>query len=180
MHRTRKEALAAGADQYFTGKPCPHGHISMRRVSGACCGCSAITSSAYQKVNKERFKEWKLASQKRNRASANERQRRYREANTERTRAATSAWAKANPGKCAAKWARYHADKLQRTPAWADAEAIDGMYWLCGVFRSVGLDLHVDHVIPLRGKAVSGLHVPDNLQLVHSSANRAKSNRFAT
>lgn len=68
--------------------------------------------------------------------------------------------------------------KLRATPPWADVDAIEGMYELCGIFRSVGLDLHVDHILPLKGKHVSGLHVAENLQLLHASDNLKKKNRL--
>ena len=70
------------------------------------------------------------------------------------------------------------AAKMQRIPAWANLDYIAGMYELCGLFRRVGLNLEVDHIIPLQGKNVSGLHVEDNLQLLHGKMNRAKNNRF--
>ena len=36
---TRAEAFATNADRYFTGRPCKHGHIAERYVSGSCVGC---------------------------------------------------------------------------------------------------------------------------------------------
>lgn len=37
---TRKDALAAGLKYYFTGKPCPKGHIAQHYVGGGCIVCS--------------------------------------------------------------------------------------------------------------------------------------------
>lgn len=70
------------------------------------------------------------------------------------------------------------ASQFKATPAWADMDAINGMYELCGVFRSIGMNLHVDHVFPLRGKHVSGLHVAENLQLLYATDNLRKKNRM--
>lgn len=191
---SRQDALVAGLKRYFTGAQCPHGHTSARYVSTMqCIECikayapkwqkahpaqTAATTRKWRKANPERMKERKSASQKRNRASANARQQRYVEANREAVYARTEAWAKANPGKVTARAMRYHADRLQRTPAWADQDAITRMYELAAVFRGIGLDLEVDHDIPLRGKRVSGLHVHDNLLLIHATRNKQKSNHF--
>ena len=42
--------------------------------------------------------------------------------------------------------------------------------------KCTGKTWEVDHVLPLRGKSVSGLHVPANLQVILKSENRAKRN----
>lgn len=102
----------------------------------------------------------------------------WNEANPDRTRARIAAWAKANPGRRAATAAKRRAAVLQRTPAWADHEAIGMMYRAAEVFRVSGFDVHVDHHIPLQGETVSGLHVHTNLRILDARTNRSKSNIF--
>lgn len=63
--------------------------------------------------------------------------------------------------------------KQRAMPAWANREAIQRFYEA----RPEGF--HVDHVIPLRGKLVSGLHVLENLQYLPGSENNKKSNSYA-
>lgn len=192
---SRKDAVALGLKRYVTGECCPQGHIAERMVSTrACCACLSEKKVAWmilnpEKVNAQR-RNWvqenseqakasKAASQARNRESANKRQRRWLSENREQSNAASAAWAAANPGKCNAKAAKCRAAQLQRTPSWADQDAIAGMYELAQLFRRIGLDIDVDHIVPLQGQKVSGLHVADNLQLIHSIANKSKSNDFA-
>lgn len=95
---------------------------------------------------------------------------------------ASLTWAKNNPGKCAAIAAKRRAAKLLRTPSWlveADQKSIEAKYamarWLSEV---VGIEYHVDHVIPLCGKRVSGLHTPDNLAVVRAVDNLSKNNKY--
>lgn len=83
------------------------------------------------------------------------------------------AWQKENPDKHAATNAKRRAAELNQCPPWADLDEIRKIY---AVAKESGLT--VDHVIPLRGKKVSGLHVHTNLQLLTLSANSAKGNRF--
>jgi hypothetical protein len=59
------------------------------------------------------------------------------------------------------------------TPKWADPEKIAVIYVTA---RKEGK--HVDHIIPLRGKTVSGLHVETNLQIISKDLNLWKSNKL--
>lgn len=77
-------------------------------------------------------------------------------------------------GKSAAKAAKRRAAKLQATPPWADLEEIKNVYLEAQYFG-----MHVDHIIPLQGKNVCGLHVWDNLQLLSAVENIKKGNRYA-
>lgn len=98
--------------------------------------------------------------------------------NPERTKKRVSDWAKANPAKVNAKGARYRAAELRATPPWADQAKIERAYELAHEYRAKGIDCHVDHIIPLQSKIVSGLHVHTNLQIIAAKANRSKSNHL--
>lgn len=71
------------------------------------------------------------------------------------------------------------AAKLQRTPAWANLEAIQAVYRVAAEKNqdSPGY-FHVDHIYPLQGKLVSGLHVHNNLRIISAFENGSKSNSF--
>ena len=78
--------------------------------------------------------------------------------------------------------AKRRASKIQRTPNWLtskDFRAIESMYVKAKKLEGkTGIKHHVDHIIPLRGKNVSGLHVPANLQIISATDNVRKGNRY--
>ena len=71
-----------------------------------------------------------------------------------------------------AQEAKRRAAKLQRIVGWSELEKIKDFYKLCPP------GYHVDHIIPLQGKLVSGLHVLANLQYLPAKENCSKGNKF--
>jgi hypothetical protein len=191
---TPSEAKRAGIVRYFTGTPCLRGHISERMASNhRCIECLHADKVEWNRANLERnaslqrvrvaarpdhYKAIKAASHRRNPESQAARSRKWYLANKEKANAASKKWIENNPGRVNARAARLRAELLQRTAPWADLELIDDVYSLARVFRDDGLSLDVDHVVPLRGRKVSGLHTHHNLRLLDSTENKSKSNRF--
>lgn len=166
--------------RYFTGQPCMRWHISERiTMDRKCVMCADVYTKAWRQANPERVKAMKSESQKRNRKSANARSRKYVERNRGYAYARMNAWAKAHPEIGAAKAARYLAAKLRQMPKWADHDAINMIYRAADVCRKSGFDAHVDHIVPLQGVAVRGLHVHNNLQIITANRNIVKSNQFS-
>ena len=102
----------------------------------------------------------------------------YRTNNPDKVAADLKAWSEANPDKVNAFSAKRRAAKLNRTPAWANQKAIADFYLDAQVRTLDGVEHHVDHIIPLQGKLVSGLHCEANLQVITAQENLAKSNSF--
>lgn len=72
----------------------------------------------------------------------------------------------------------HRASRARRTPAWADREKIREIYRTAQYLtETTGIPHHVDHEIPLHGKAVSGLHIETNLRVIPARANQSKGNR---
>src|SRR6476661_1541896 len=72
---------------------------------------------------------------------------------------------------------RFYTNKRRKkirkaTPLWADLKEIKRIYLNCPK------EMVVDHIIPLQGKLVCGLHVENNLQYLSDSENASKNNKF--
>lgn len=97
-------------------------------------------------------------------------------------RARNTAWKLNNKDKMQAADGRRRASKMQRTPLWLTADdlwMIGQAYELAALRTKLfGFGWHVDHIIPLQGKRVSGLHTPNNLQVIPAQDNMRKSNSF--
>lgn len=78
------------------------------------------------------------------------------------------------------QYSAFHSNKRrrdikERTPKWLTEE---DLIKIREVYLTCPEGFQVDHIIPLRGKLVSGLHVPENLQHLESSDNLKKSNVY--
>ena len=124
-------------------------------------------------------------------------QKEWREKNKEKIYANTTKWRLANKDKqkeytskskiknsarVNATNNKRRADKLNRTPKWLtkdDLWLIKEAYELAALRSKIfEFKWHVDHIIPLKGKLVSGLHVPTNLQVIEGTLNIMKNNKF--
>lgn len=77
-----------------------------------------------------------------------------------------------NQGKNAAYAAKHRAKVLNAIPKWADLAAIERLYK-----EATQSNMHVDHIFPLKGEDVCGLHVENNLQLLTPLENLKKGNQ---
>lgn len=89
---------------------------------------------------------------------------------------------KENPGKYTAKHNKRRAAKLKRMPPWLSSDQFIKMNDIYVLKNSLSIKhnekYEVDHIIPLQGENVSGLHVPWNLQILNKFENLKKSNSF--
>lgn len=92
--------------------------------------------------------------------------------NKDRMNATAKIYRSNNLKRHTARQSKRKASQLQRTPKWADLDAITSFFTACPK------GLTVDHVIPLQGKLVSGLHVLNNLQYLTMAENVSKNNKF--
>ena len=91
-------------------------------------------------------------------------------------------WRKKNRDKNNSYSAKRKAAKAKRLPIWItpeDISAIEDIYANAQkLTKLTGIQFHVDHIVPLQGENVSGLHIPANLQLLTQHENNVKYNTY--
>jgi len=136
-----------------------------------------------RKADPEAVAEEKRREYERNKARYIERAAGWRAANPDKAREIGRNWCARHPDQSYGYVVQRRMAKLQRTPRWLTPEQRDQIAQAYRQSRRLtkltGVPHNVDHVVPLRGENVSGLHVPWNLQVLTASQNRAKSNRLA-
>lgn len=182
MEFTRKAAIVKGDKQYFTGIACVKGHVAPRRTkNGECMECRAKHLVDWRKRNPHKVKLHNDTQHERFAEKLADRARYYYHLDVENSRAKLRNYQKQNLHVFAKINAKRKAAKLQRTPAWLtddDYWMIEQAYELAALrTKMLGQVFHVDHVLPLQGKHVSGFHTPYNLQVIPAIENIRKGNR---
>lgn len=155
---TLSEARSQGLTHYFTGKPCKRGHMTKRLVSSnSCVACNVVNSKKYYSENND-----KERALRRNRYNKNP------EIQKERIKL----YSQSNRGKIKLRRVLRKQSIERATPSWADLKTIQQIYHDCPQ------DREVDHIVPINGKTVCGLHIPCNLQYLTKSENCSKGNRI--
>lgn len=132
-----------------------------------CKNCTTKYDSERRKKNPNRYKEGVKI---------------WHAANRQNINASIQKWKDGNRGKTNAVEAKRRATKLLATPSWLTKEhlkQIEEFYIEAArLTKETGIPHDVDHIDPLQGKNVCGLHVPWNLQILTASENRKKGNKI--
>jgi hypothetical protein len=176
----------------------PHSDFYKRKASrdGLAYKCKTCVNKYQKGRDPERLSQIKVDSYYRHQERNLEKKRKEYEADKEKILERNRLWRsknkdklvqarklkyQANKGDYIAAANKRHADKLQRTPSWLTQEHLDQIKDIYAHARDcevvTGDKYHVDHIVPLRGENVSGLHVPWNLQVLPAEVNLAKSNK---
>jgi hypothetical protein len=182
-----KQAKVLGFLKYFTGKPCKNSHVAERNViNRQCVECAKEISKSWVNQNRQRYNEIQKKFYSNNKDEVKAKNTIWREKNKDKFLQMLKNYKSINKEKYDSYnreyWSKRNAAKLQRTPLWLtqnDQWMIKEIYELALLRSKVtGIKWEVDHIIPLQGKMVSGLHVPLNLQVISATENRSKSNKF--
>lgn len=199
----RVRAKEMGEANYVPESPCARGHLLRSTSNGSCIECRRASEKAryykdsqktklrtkrkYQ-ANAEFLRAKRRAAYAKNsdaeKVVARIRSAEWRAKNPqhEGSRKSKARYKSANKGKTNADTIKRRAAKLQRTPSWLtedDYWMMEQAYELAALRTKLfGFQWHVDHILPLQGKYVSGLHVPTNLQVVPWLENVSKANRY--
>ncbi len=158
-------------------------HTSTKdRLQPSCKDCDNARNREWYKQNKEYKLKVCKEYKEQNKELVLERNKKYYQANKDKVLNYQKEYRDSDKSRGATKAARRRARLLRRTPKWLtqqDVYLIATKYamarWLSEV---VGIPYEVDHIIPLQGKKVSGLHTPDNLSIIKARENREKGNKY--
>jgi hypothetical protein len=145
-----------------------------------CKTCLKKAGYANRAKNIDKYREYQSKWRAENREKSNSYSKRWRTDNPEKQYQASRNWMTSVPGR-QYFYSRSRKNHVkQATPPWANMKYIRLFYEMAKLEEErLGVPVHVDHIIPLKGKNVCGLHVEDNLQLLTAKDNLQKMNKYA-
>ena len=143
-------------------KPLSEFHRDKQKATGYRVDCKACRLL----IRKERYTQGKTKELSMNAIWQSE--------NREHKNYVNTLWSKGNRASKNHSEAKRKARRVSATPSWADEDAIKRMY-IVSRFLSEHIEpYHVDHVIPLQGNNICGLHVEYNLDVIPALDNLRK------
>ena len=186
--KTRKEAKEQGATYYYTGEPCKYGHIALRKTKGACVECLKIEWRKSNTVRADYFKNYNRKTEVKDRKNAwylvnkNQVIDRAKTRPIEKLKEYRNTWKENNKTQVRADTKARRRKHRDATPKWLTRRQkteIRQIYQIAiTMSKSTGEQYVVDHIVPLRGQDVCGLHVPWNLRVITQEENLKKSNKY--
>lgn len=187
----RNEAKEKGLKFYFTNKPCKHGHINSRRVSnGVCKICELSENQNNGKDRQDRFREAHPYEKTKlvNKTDDPNYFKNWNKTNKDKVskynkstyaKKAKYNWRQNNKGHQKFLTRKRQKCIKRATPCWANQEAIKQLY-IAASEKSTNecSEYQIDHIIPIQGELVCGLHVENNLQILSKTKNLSKGNQF--
>lgn len=168
-----------------TAKPLADFHTDKSKPDGKrpdCKQCSAARQAERYKRDPEAFKRSGAKHYAKNKLKFSERHKQWAKENPEKTRQYSKTWRRKNAPVIAMHASKRRSVKLGATPSWLTSDEIEHMKDMHEAARQfriyTGIAYEVDHIVPLQGETVCGLHVPWNMQIIEAKQNRVKKNKF--
>lgn len=148
-----------------------------------CRVCDNLRGQNYYANNKEKMADTHKRYYEENKDKILQHNKEYREEHWEEYLIYSSIFQKKNRHKYRAKSraavVKYKTTKIKACPIWSDIEKIKLIYKEREyISKNTGIEHHVDHIIPIQGELVCGLHVPRNLRIIPAKENMSKSNKL--
>jgi len=172
--------ISKTCDRCLSEKMLTEFYKSSKRKDGYlpyCKTCEKSRVNSYYESNKKQLYETRKKYREENKIKSSDWSKKHYSLNKEKIRQTQKAYYEKNKAVFSQKCALRYARKTQQTPAWLNkghVAEMEGFYTFCQIFKG----FEVDHIVPIKGKTVSGLHAPWNLQILTEEQNRAKSNNF--
>jgi len=171
----KKCGLEKELKDFSKNKKCKYG------VTHECKTCFLVRQRKWYGENKEKARANRMKGYYKYHELNKERTHDWRKNNLSKFAESQNKSRKKHYSRVLADNAKRRALRIQRTPLWANLEMIEVFYWVAiELSKVMSQKYHVDHIIPLQGKNVSGLHVQNNLQVMLAIDNCKKSNHFIT